>query len=1423
MSNSLVKFEPPVLVGEDKGRVAQSGTNLATEDILNSILPPREFEQGGQTWRQAVSTTPATRLDVINLQERLDRELKRRQAREVGLCPIREEMYSQTFDEIIRQVTINCAERGVLLMRVRDELRMTIQAYQTLYESGVAFGVRKALSEEMGLEELREEVLSDLSKGRYRQAAESLDAMARIHLSSGDLEQALDHHSMDMRPQYSRGAVRMVSCLYQSVTEGSLPYSPAYLVQDAYRRVSVSIGFGSLSLSRRGELLLSLLRLSLLMGGDRQRGAWGVMGQYTQTLTRVLEKEGVEGKERERETEEEERDALVSLRAEMATLHASSLGLAGYLAEGAAVYRTISQWPTTPSEDKGHALMACARLMLQLGSYEDAASTLDECASLEWSGAVPGFREACQASVQEMVQSDSSLDTSVHSALFNPSDISTALDTLDAHLKGGVSGAPRVFTHLMILTELLETVIQDGYTGTYLRCRLSAVYARVAEITDSLSQNSRCLIGSPKESLDIIVECEKQAVAHYDSLPSVGKASSLDSVLRCLRHCLVARLRDGQSAARDPSQSTTTTGASTAVHPYRIYRVVSCRDHMVLDRLGSIEYRSKGGKRRAKSQGSLPDAHTVYSDTAYLLGSTSSSTPKILGVGVVDIDYTSILSIYSDTLSQLEHLQSAGDIDATAPSVKAVLVYRRGEGEGEDADTNWWYHALRTMRSDLIHALSLCQPKGETDDAVEPWLQTLAKDDSAMRTQILHMLNRINTLQPMATLLTEGASDITLGSMAPEYMVGRVLGSKGHKLDMSTLDFGFVSTVQAIKRRGWVPSQSMEHYTVTPRPQPVPIIGDGHAPSVIGTIGTPTSPAVSVGEERESPSQQPSSPSISPSPAAPSPSPPPLPKEGVSSTDGESDTQVHSVARQTPPDVEMASDSHTGSPSLLPHQSPAVTDPGSTGSDATMRISSSACTVGATDISSVHTDPESDTVYKDTESGDVVAQVGGATFLLSSSDCDRLAGTEASTIDTIDRGSPVVDAIPSSVVPGSSEVSEAEGGSERESEDNDPDPELSMVQATQSEGETHGEMVAVGGEGGDGDAEKSHPSVSEAQGAVSDAVSDVMPPPVKRGMVETEREREGEGEGEGELVSTANPVTDHLPSVDASTHMSDDEGDNASQTGVTTNTVPGPVSLSLSSCIHTLDSAFYAKLHDMGVTCLKITHCSLSVRIAPLPPTLTRLEVSQCGLDMRDISTLILCAPPTLSELVLEGVAASTPSLADPLPLTYSGIKELPYPSTCLRLSVLCLDDSLLGPLSAVALRRLVSIEHLSMQRCTHSLRVLSHLLPNSVTSTCDLTLSEESDLAYFWSTTEGREKLINLEQSRLDRVRDVRRAHFLREIDGCDGLGKCTVVHSAPNNDHVAAGIAASPTNASGIAAASAATPTHPYTNQSTPVKGKS
>merc|ERR1711976_600764 len=155
---SLIKYAQAVIVsttgkrGKDgkkdlKGEKDITSTN--TEDILNSILPPREYTRDKQQlYIESVLSTPATKADVIMLQQELDKRLTNRMAGETGIFPIREELYAQCFDELIRQITINCSHRGLLLVRVRDEMRLTIQAYQTLYESVLAYGMRKALQGE---------------------------------------------------------------------------------------------------------------------------------------------------------------------------------------------------------------------------------------------------------------------------------------------------------------------------------------------------------------------------------------------------------------------------------------------------------------------------------------------------------------------------------------------------------------------------------------------------------------------------------------------------------------------------------------------------------------------------------------------------------------------------------------------------------------------------------------------------------------------------------------------------------------------------------------------------------------------------------------------------------------------------------------------------------------------------------------------------------------------------------------------------------------------------------------------------------------------------------------------------------------------------------------------------------------------------
>lgn len=115
-------------------------------------------DRDGKSWKQCPSKEPASRLDVTSLQELLDKKLSERKARESGICYVREELYGQCMDEIIRHVTLEGPERGLLLMRARDEIRMTIDAYKALYNSSVNFGIKKNLTSEHGIPELEAQV-----------------------------------------------------------------------------------------------------------------------------------------------------------------------------------------------------------------------------------------------------------------------------------------------------------------------------------------------------------------------------------------------------------------------------------------------------------------------------------------------------------------------------------------------------------------------------------------------------------------------------------------------------------------------------------------------------------------------------------------------------------------------------------------------------------------------------------------------------------------------------------------------------------------------------------------------------------------------------------------------------------------------------------------------------------------------------------------------------------------------------------------------------------------------------------------------------------------------------------------------------------------------------------------------------------------
>ncbi|XP_066060752.1 axonemal dynein light intermediate polypeptide 1 isoform X2 [Chamaea fasciata] len=230
---SLLRYSQPVLVSRrgdraSAGRQPQKGPPPRTpasipssqqpQELLNLILPPREWEEARKLWVQEVSTAPSTRRDVVLLQEQLDRQLQQRQARETGLCPVRRELYTQCFDELIRQTTVSCAERGLLLLRVRDELQLTLSAYQALYESSVAFGVRKALQAEQGKAHLEKRIveLEEEKKELEKQVSEAkakCEAIERQETERREIEEKKHGEEVQFLKRTNQQLKAQLECL----------------------------------------------------------------------------------------------------------------------------------------------------------------------------------------------------------------------------------------------------------------------------------------------------------------------------------------------------------------------------------------------------------------------------------------------------------------------------------------------------------------------------------------------------------------------------------------------------------------------------------------------------------------------------------------------------------------------------------------------------------------------------------------------------------------------------------------------------------------------------------------------------------------------------------------------------------------------------------------------------------------------------------------------------------------------------------------------------------------------------------------------------------------------------------------------------------------------------------------------------------
>jgi len=158
-ARSLITYDVPIAPDDPKKslrlrqKLGFSGPDTRDVDpnvrvVIDSFIKPRTWVDGNVQWVQHASPFPAARIDCSNTRSKLHRLSKELGARPTGICPVRSRLHSECFLEVIRQVTAECWERGLLLLRqFRERVEMQ-KSHRELFESRVGYAFRLALKGE---------------------------------------------------------------------------------------------------------------------------------------------------------------------------------------------------------------------------------------------------------------------------------------------------------------------------------------------------------------------------------------------------------------------------------------------------------------------------------------------------------------------------------------------------------------------------------------------------------------------------------------------------------------------------------------------------------------------------------------------------------------------------------------------------------------------------------------------------------------------------------------------------------------------------------------------------------------------------------------------------------------------------------------------------------------------------------------------------------------------------------------------------------------------------------------------------------------------------------------------------------------------------------------------------------------------------
>lgn len=197
--------------------------NAACSPLALKPASLADLQQGSQDEEKPsffeVSDEPSSRTCAIRLRQYLDTSLVDHRAKPFGLCPIRRFLYDQCLDELIRQVTVGCIDQGLLLFRIRNEFKMSLRHYERAYESGVTFGLNKAISSEHKLKLLEASMEQvNLSSRQIEEKCQSESQMRDLEVKNklDKLDRTVEYYQKqlairDKVIEHQRATIRAIS------------------------------------------------------------------------------------------------------------------------------------------------------------------------------------------------------------------------------------------------------------------------------------------------------------------------------------------------------------------------------------------------------------------------------------------------------------------------------------------------------------------------------------------------------------------------------------------------------------------------------------------------------------------------------------------------------------------------------------------------------------------------------------------------------------------------------------------------------------------------------------------------------------------------------------------------------------------------------------------------------------------------------------------------------------------------------------------------------------------------------------------------------------------------------------------------------------------------------------------------------------